>query len=117
MGDQEPIAMDTELPYEGTADDFRLSVAKRAYAAQKRYGDLINATHELTVPERKARMDALNASGFGWSLVAVIGWLRDKHGEEMAWNAAAMAQDVMTNGGNSFCEDIPYPPTEGTNPA
>lgn len=104
--DDEPITMDTMLPYEGSAAEFRLYVGKQAGAAQNRYSDLIN--RNLAPAERAAHWDAMHASGFGWALVAVLGWLRDEHGEEMAWNAAAVAQDVMVNGGNSFCEDIPY---------
>jgi hypothetical protein len=106
--------MTTELPYdEVTAADFRIGIAQAAYAAQGQYGDLITKRGQLTDQERDLRMAAMYASGFGWSLVAIIGWIEKNHGADAAWSAAAMAQDVMTNGGNSFCEDIPYPPTGG----
>lgn len=107
MRNDQTYDMNTELPYdEMTAADFRIYVARTAYEAQEQYSDLVTRREELTDRERELRMSAMYASGFGWSLVAIIRWVEKTYGPEAGWRAAAMAQDVMTNGGNSFCEDI-----------
>lgn len=99
--------MNTELPYdEVTAADFRVEIAKVAHKANAQFGELINTERKLTGAEPHLRMAALLTANFGWSLVAIIRWLEQTYGPEAAWRAAAMAQEVMTNGGNSFCEDI-----------
>lgn len=40
-------------------------------------------------------------------------WLRSSRvGNDDAYRAGCITQDVMVNGGNRWCEDLPYPPQD-----
>jgi hypothetical protein len=109
----EPNDMSTELPYdEMTAAQFRAEVAAVAQRQHDQFGVLINTDRtdrKLSRAEQHLQMASMHAANFGWSLVALIRWAEKAYGPEAGWKAAALAQDIMTNGGNSFCEDVDLP--------
>jgi hypothetical protein len=105
---------DRQLPYEGTVQDFRMQAARDAYRGQLATQRLIEETHDQRGPWTSEQVNShllgASASTYGWGVVALIRWIGEQHGAEQAWKAAAIVQDIGTNGGNHWCEDIPYPP-------
>lgn len=73
----------------------------------------VRAHPDQHAPEevREEMLIAISAANYGWSLVAVLGWLTAEH-PHLAYRAGCIAQDVQINGGNRWCEDVPYPPVE-----
>jgi len=115
--DQEPVAA-RELPYEGTVQDFRMQAARDAYRGERVIGRIVAAGHDRPGPyspdARERLLVATSAASYGWGVLGLIRWVGDQYGPDAAWKAAAIAQDIGVNGGNRWCEDIPYPPTDPT---
>ncbi len=108
---------DRELPYEGTFQGLRLQAAEDGHRGQTSHGRIMaefRSHPDQHAPEEVSEqmLNAISAAGYGWGLVAVLGWLAAEHGD-LAYQAACIVQDVQINGGNRWCEDIPYPPQEG----
>lgn len=104
------------LPYgEGTIRTLREQIAKVAAMGEQRFGDITeqwmaisrNPASGETPPDSFGRdhMIAHGASFYGWSLVAILGWLAKEY-PTLARRAAAMVDDIGNNGGNSYCEDV-----------
>lgn len=104
------------LPYEGTVQTLREQAARDAYRGEQTYGRLFAQIREYpdTLSPEDTRNDlivATGCAGYGWGLVAVLGWLAKEH-PELAHQAGCIVQDVQINGGNSWCEDMLYPPAD-----
>lgn len=117
---QQPPAMDKQLPYSGiTLDQFRERITRHAYTAQQRFVELTDSiiarrhTGGPGVSEGEAREHLLahHATLYGWATVSLIGLIRDRLGDDAAFEAAAMVDDMGENGDAPFTDDLPYPPT------
>lgn len=99
-----------KLPYyEGSVDDLRRAVAHAAAQGEKRFGEMLDAARGTDGPMPPDHVRdikiAHHCAQFGWTLVAVLRWLRELH-PGMAARLAAMLDDIGTNGGNDFMDDI-----------
>lgn len=113
---------DHEMPYTGgTYDEFRTRITRHAYTAQQRYGELTDrmiANHRtgagepLTDDEHRELRLAHHACFYGWSVVSLIGFVREHYGEEAAYRTADLVDDIGTNGDAPYTDDLPYPPAE-----
>jgi hypothetical protein len=110
---------DHEMPHTGgTYDEFRTRITRHAYAAQQRFGELtdrvLDATRgmqqELSDDEAREHRLAHHACFYGWSVVSLLGFIRDHYGDEAAYRAADLVDDIGTNGDAPYTEDLPYPP-------
>lgn len=109
-------------PYSGdTFDEFRTRITRHAYAAQQRYGTLIDKAIEnhrdtdgkpLTDDEHREMRFTHHACFYGWSVVSLIGFIRNSWGDEAAQQAADLVDDIGTNGDAPFTDDLPYPPIQ-----
>lgn len=108
------------LMYEenGTVGSMRRTIARTAYLGQQRFGALSDemiaeSRAGNTEPWPRGKTDAhLIAHGcsfYGWALVGLLGWLAKEY-PLLAIRAARMVDDIGTNGGNGYCEDIEFPP-------
>jgi hypothetical protein len=111
-----------EMPYTGgTYDEFRNRITRHAYAAQERFGALTDRMvangrtgqrPSLTEAEDREYLLAHHASFYGWSVVSLLGFIREHYGEEAAYRAADMVDDIGTNGDAPYTDDLPYPPLQ-----
>jgi hypothetical protein len=131
----DPVSYDqvmaTKLLYQdsGTIGSMRQVIAKTAARGQGVYGRIadriVAGAHsqkyvDLTDDDRERHLLAHGTSFYGWSLVALLGWLAKEY-PHLAVVAGRMVDDIGTNGGNDYCEDInlsdgeepePAPPTD-----
>jgi len=113
----EPNTATTDLPYGDTPDTLRLDIVRRAKRAQDIYTGLTVTDDTLTTQQKILRSAAMHASGYGWSIAALLGWLKKEHGEAAMWSAAAIVQDMLTNGDSGWCDDLPEDIQTVTEPA
>lgn len=122
MTNQEPETDTHTMPYSGdTFDEFRTRITRHAYAAQERYGTLVDraianqrsgSQPPLTDGEHREMRLAHHACFYGWSVVSLIGFIREHHGEDAAHRAADLVDDIGTNGDAPYTDDLPYPPVQ-----
>ncbi len=110
-----PDPMDMLLPYEGTIGEFRQAIADGAYEGQTTLTELNAQRREFPdsfSPEEWGRRNrvAVGCANYGWALVGVLGYLA-RTAPDLLRPAAAIAEDIMVNGGNSWCDDVLYPPS------
>lgn len=103
-----------ELPYEGTVQDFRIQTARDAQRGVEAYSRLFGSIRDerdgpLSPEDTERHLLAISAANYGWAVVGLLGWIGAEFGTEVQWRAAAVAQDIGINGGNKWCEDIPWP--------
>lgn len=112
MSYQAVMNMPLMYPENGTVGSLREIAAQHAYRGEERFGKLIATGCEGPLPPEQVDevKIAHGCSFYGWSIVALLGWLAKEY-PLLAVRAARMVDDIGTNGGNSFCEDIQYPPT------
>jgi hypothetical protein len=111
---------DHEMPYTGgTYDDFRTRITRHAYAAQERFGELTDkmvanqragVDPPLLSAEHSEFRTAHHAAHYGWSVVSLLGFIREHYGDEAAFRAADMVDDMGANGDAPYTDDLPYPP-------
>lgn len=99
-----------KLPYrEGSVDDLRRTIARAAHQGEKRFGEMLDDVCGTDGPWPADHVRdiqiAHHCAHFGWTLVAVLRWLRELH-PGLAARLAAMLDDIGTNGGNDFMDDI-----------
>lgn len=99
----ETTTSETELPYGSTVEAFR---TERAEAAQ-RVSDIRHERFKhifegdgvsFTLAEMHEYELLIEAAANAWSVVAILAWIRKHHGDESAYKAAAVAQDIGING-------------------
>lgn len=104
-----------------TYDEFRTRITRHAYTAQERYGTLIDraianqragSKSPLTDDEHREMQLAHHACFYGWSVVSLLGFIAEHFGVEKAHEAADLVDDIGTNGGAPYAEDLPYPPVQ-----
>lgn len=107
--------MDAMLPHDtGTVNDFRSMIARHALTAEIRFGEfsrlMLDRALPLSVAEAREQLIAGYACQYGWATVSLIGFIAEHLGEDAAWQAAAMVEEMAVNGGAPYTEDVPYPP-------
>ncbi len=104
-----------KLPYfTGSVDDLRKAIAFQAYRGEQRFGQLTEQVIGAGDRSDEAARDLMisnSAAHFGWTIVAWMRRLREIN-PSLVLDLASMMDDIGTNGGNDYCEDIPYPPIE-----
>jgi len=99
-----------------TLDEFRALITRHAYRAQRRFGSYIDLMAgkpgALSKREHAEFLTAHHATLYGWATVSLLGFIRDRLGDDAAFEAAAMVDDMGANGGAPFTGDLPYPPAE-----
>jgi hypothetical protein len=98
----------------GTVGDLRQEMAQHAALHSRRFHEICGQTLEpdaetLTEQDKQRRQDEFNMAHSGamsgWGLVGVLGWLA-KEFPQIAVRVARMVDDIGTNGGNDFCQDV-----------
>ncbi len=102
------------LPYyEGTADDLRRMIGRQAWAAQKTFGNVIDQAYKdgktVVLEDAEAHLAAHRAAAYTWTTVSLLGFIKAKLGDDAMHEAAAMVDDMLTNGDAPYAEDITDP--------
>jgi hypothetical protein len=120
------MATSLAYPDHGTVGTLRQELGRYAALHNKKFSAICDQMrqrepgHKATPEENNEFYRAHSGAMAGWGLVAVLGWLA-KEFPQIAIRAARMVDDVGTNGGNGYCEDInlgdgeepePAPPTD-----
>lgn len=100
------------LPYsKGTVRDLRARILAHGFAGEKRFNDLLTESDKPFTPEQaRDHRIAHYACLYGYATASLLGFIADKFGEDAAFEAAAMVDDMGANGGAPYCDDFPYPP-------
>jgi hypothetical protein len=101
--------MAEELPGGGTVRDLRRSIvelAKRADEAVQRLAPT-PGTPPMTDGDVELFLMAHGTAYHGWALASVLGWLHQKHGDDVATGAAAIVQSIGFDGYvGPWCDDV-----------
>lgn len=99
---------DFQMPFTGgTLPEFRQRIGKHARAGEKRFGELANLLpHDMTTIEFAEMRTAHHAALYAYSTLALLGFIENNLGEKAMREAAAMIDDIGTNGDPPFCDDI-----------
>jgi hypothetical protein len=118
---------DREMPYTGgTLDEFRARIHRHASTAEQRFNTLTDqmmTSHgqgtrpPLTEDEAAEHLLAHHACLYGWSTLSLIGFIRKHYGEDAAFRAASMVDDMGTNGDAPYTEDLLDLPNDGATEA
>lgn len=102
---------DPELPYGGTTRDLRLQIMAEAGRAESAFRASLVPVGPWSDAEADQNELTAAAMSSAWAVVSLLGWIADKEGDEAAFKAAAMVQDMRINGGAHFIGDLLAPPT------
>lgn len=108
---EQVMGMSLAYPDHGTVGSLRQEMGRHAALHNQRFSaicDTIRLRDKGVKPEPGEHNEFLRAhSGAmsGWGLVAVLGWLAKTY-PQIAVRAARMVDDIGTNGGNDYCQDI-----------
>lgn len=99
----EPVTPATELPYGGTVETFRTERAevgqKLGDLRQDRFKHVFAEGGKFRGSDEMEEYELLvEAAANAWSVVALLAWVRKHYGDEAAYRAAAVAQDIGING-------------------
>lgn len=98
----------------GTLAEFRQRIGKHALTAHGRFSELADRLPAtLTPAEMREMLLAHHAAFYGYSVLSLLGFIRERSGEYVANEAAAMVDDIGANGDPPFCDDITSEPVTG----
>jgi hypothetical protein len=114
----EASTLDKALPYTGgTVHDLRARILRHGFVGEKRFNDMLTGTAGPFTPEHAAESRIAHyACLYGYATASLLGFIADRFGEAAAFKAAAMVDNMGTNGGAPYCGDFPYPPADEAEP-
>lgn len=111
---EQVMSMPLMYPDHGTIGKLREQLGKYGAMHSQRFSEFARRTTEpdtAPVSDEQAKRDhdeflmAHSGAMASWGLVGVLGWLAKEY-PQIAIGVAHMIDDIGTNGGNDFCQDI-----------
>jgi hypothetical protein len=98
--------MSDELPYGGTVKSFREDVARLAARGEAVFGETVLKAPPWTDEHKELNLLSHGCSLYGWATASLLRWIGERFGDEAAFEAAALVQDMAMNGGAKYADDL-----------